>query len=145
MENVVYASCGRDDIVCMGEDGTVWTWGYNSAGNCGVAEPAVISEPTKVAEDTVMVWTDLAVDGYPQPNADDIAKAWTGSLKYQTDYEDIAEFEGMYPAFLNNTVIKKADGSYWVCGENVGTEEKVVHGAEGDYSVTCSYEFYPCE
>ena len=32
-----------------------------------------------------------------------------------------------------------------VCGENVGTEEKIVHGAEGDYSIICTDEFYPCE
>ena len=32
-------------------------------------------------------------------------------------------------------MIQKTDGSRWVCGENVGTEEKIVHGAEGDYSI----------
>lgn len=194
MENVVYARCGRDDIVCLEEDGTVWTWGtifiedgylsnkvcfiekpekilenavlvtggwfhhaallqngtvwtwgYNSAGNCGVADPAVINEPTMVAEDVVMVWTDLAVDGYPQPNEEEVAMAWTGSTKYHTEYDSIAEFEDIYPRYLNNTVIKKADGSYWVCGENVGTEEKIVSGAEGDYSIICTHEFYPCD
>ena len=194
MEDVVYARCGRDDIVCLKQDrtvwtwgtiytegnmvthntyfiekpkkilenavlvtggwfnhaallqdGTVWTWGYNSAGNCGVADLAVVSKPTMVAEDVVMVWTDLAVDGYPQPSVDDAAMAWVGKLEYQTDYENIAEFGDVYPKYLNNTVIQKADGSYWVCGENVGTEEKVVHGAEGDYSAICSYEFHLCE
>ena len=194
MENVKYARCGRDDIVCLTEDGavwvwgtiycmgdyllqnvyfvekpkkvlenaalvtggwfnhaallqdgTVWTWGYNSAGNCGVAGLPVISEPAMVAEDVVMVWTDLAVSGYMQPDAEDAAMAWTGDLKYNTEYNNIAGFDDIYPRFLNNTVIRKADGSYWVCGENVGTKEKVVHGAEGDYSIRCTYEFYPCE
>lgn len=193
MENVVYACCGRDDIVCLEKDGTVWTWGtvymegnfmaqnvyfidkpqkilenavlitggwynhaallrdgtvwtwgYNSAGNCGVADITVISEPTMVAEDVVMVWTDLAVDGYPQPDADIIALASTGNRKY-TVYDDISEFDNIYPRFLNNTVIQKADGSYWVCGENVGTEERVVHGAESSYSVICTHEFILCE
>lgn len=193
-ENVVYARCGRDDIVCLDENGTVWTWGtiyiegsslsnnicfiekpekilenavlvtggwfhhaallqngtvwtwgYNSAGNCGVADPAVVNEPRMVAENVVMVWTDLAVDAYPQPGTEEFAKAWTGNLKYHTEYDNIAEFEDIYPRYLNNTVIRKADGSYWVCGENVGTKEKVVSGAEGDYSVICTHEFYPCE
>lgn len=27
MEQVKYACCGRDDIVCLAEDNTVWTWG----------------------------------------------------------------------------------------------------------------------
>lgn len=193
MEDVVYASCGRDDIAVLKEDGsvwiwgtiyaegnyashnvyflakpkkilenavlvtggwfnhaallqdgTVWTWGYNSAGNCGVADLTVLNEPTKVAEGVVMVWTNLAVDGYPQPDVDTIALAWTGNQKY-TVYDDISEFDDVYPRLLNNTVIQKADGSYWVCGENVGTEEKVVYGAESNYSVICTHEFHLCE
>ena len=91
-----------------------------------------------------MVWTNLAVDGYPQPDVDTIALAWTGNQKY-TVYDDISEFDDVYPRLLNNTVIQKADGSYWVCGENVGTEEKVVYGAESNYSVICTHEFHLCE
>lgn len=194
MEDVSFACCGRDDIVCMKEDGTVWTWGtiyiegndlsnnvyfidapkqiienavlvtggwfnhaallqdgtvwtwgYNDAGNCGVADIPVVNEPTMIAQNVVMVWTDLAVDGYPQPNTDTIRMAWTGDLKYDTKHDNIAEFGDIYPRYLNNTVIQKADGSYWVCGENVGTEEKTVYGAEGNYSILCTHEFYPCK
>lgn len=185
IEDVVYARCGREDIVCLKEDGTVWTWGivtndlllskpykilenavlvtggwynhaallrdgtvwtwgYNDAENCGVADLFVVNKLTKVAEDVVMVWTDLAVDG-PQPDADDIAMAWTGRLKYNTEYENITEFGGIYPYHLQNTVIQKADGSYWVCGKNVGTEEKEIQSREGNYSIICTHEFYPCE
>lgn len=192
MEDVVYACCGRNDIVCMKEDGSVFawgmiyagqglndvyfinepeqilenavlvtggwnnhaalladgsvfTWGYNSAGNCGVANAGVVLKPEKVAEDVVMVWTDLAIDGYPQPEQNEIALGWLGKLAYKMDYNSIAEFGDIYPYFLNNTVIKKADGSYWVCGANVGTEEKVVHGMEGDYFEVWSDEFWMCE
>lgn len=187
IEDVAYACCGRNDIVCLKEDGTVWTWGivyndillstpkkllenavlvtggwynhatllqdgtvwtwgYNSAGNCGVADVLVVNTPTKVAEDVVMVRTDLAVEvGDPQPDADDIAMAWTGRLKYNTEYENIAEFGGIYPYHLQNTVIQKADGSYWVCGENVGTEEKEIPGVEGNYTIICTHEFHPCD
>ncbi len=198
MEDVVYACCGRDDIVCMKEDGTVWTWGviyhdarsigypseqgdlrfienpqmilenailvtggwfnhaallqdgtvwtwgYNSSGNCGIEGAEFIGSPTKVAEDVIMVRTDISVDGYPVPDADDISMAWTGEAKYTVD-DTITEFDGSYPRYLNNTVIQKADGSYWVCGENVGTEERVVYGELADYSVICTHEFYPCE
>ena len=192
MEDVIYASCGRDDIVSLKEDGsvwiwgtiyaegnyashnvyfvekptkilenavlvtggwfhhaallqdgTVWTWGYNGAGNCGVADLTVVGEPAMVAEGVVMVWTDIAVDLWQQPEADDLAMAWRGDLRY-AKYETIAEFDDIYPRLLDNMVIRKADGSYWVCGEHVGTEERVVHGAEGDYSVICTHEFYPC-
>lgn len=172
MENVAYARCGRDDIVCLtgdGEvwtwgtvaieggylssdvlfysepqkildgvvfvtggwfnhaalksDGSVWTWGYNSAGNCGVENPTVISEPIMVADNVKMVWT-----GYTQTNSKE---------------QSISEFEGIYPVFINNTIICKSDDTFWICGENVGTEEKVVHGAEGDYTVAFSSEFVP--
>lgn len=187
IEDAVYARCGREDIVCLKEDGTVWTWGmvyndillsspqkilenavlvtggwynhaallrdgtvwtwgYNDAENCGVADLFVVNKPTKVAEDVVMVWTDLAMEvESPQPDADDIAMAWTGRLKYNTEYENIAEFGGIYPYFLQNTVIQKADGSYWVCGKDVGTKEKEIHGAESNYSIICTHEFHLCE
>ena len=172
MENVAYARCGRDDIVCLAEngevwtwgtiaieggyqstdvlfypeprkifddaafitggwfnhailksDGTVWTWGYNAAWNCGVDHPEVVDTPVRVAEDACMVWT--------------------GSMQLNSDVTDIGQFEGIYPRFMDNTIVQKSDGSYWICGENVGTTEKVVHGAEADYTVVCSYEFLP--
>lgn len=193
MEDVAYANCGRDDIVCLKndgtvwtwgtvyamnymsddvyyiaepekilehailvtggwfhhaallQDGTVWTWGYNNAGNCGVADVSVVSEPVMTAEDVIMVWTDLAVPAYPQPDTEQIAMAWSGKVKYETEYGSIEEFDGIYPRYLNNTVIQKADGSYWVCGENVGTDEKTVHGAEGDNTVICTCEFQKCQ
>lgn len=46
---------------------------------------------------------------------------------------------------MNNTVILKTDGSHWVCGENVGEQERTVHGEEADYSVVCTGDFLPCE
>ena len=145
MEDVAYANCGRDDIVCLKNDGTVWTWGYNNAGNCGVADFSVVRKPTMVAKEVTMVWTNLAIDNYPQPEKEQFEMAWTGDIKYDTEYESIIEFEDVYPYYLNNTVIQKVDGSYWVCGEKVGTEEKIVHGAEGDYSIICTHEFYMYE
>ena len=141
LENAVLVTGGWFNHAALLQDGTVWTWGYNGAGNCGIEEPDLVGEPTMVAEDVVMVWTNFEVDNYPQPDTEDIAMAWTGRKKYNTEYDDITEFDGIYPMSLNNTVIRKSDGSYWVCGENVGTEEKVVHGAEADYSVICTYEF----
>lgn len=32
---------------------------------------------------------------------------------------------------------KKNDGSYWICGEGIGTKQKTVSG-ETDYTVTCN-------
>lgn len=195
MENIVYARCGKDDVVCLADDGavwtwgtvycnggylsqnvlfiekpkkvlenavlvtggwfnhgallqdgTVWTWGYNIVGNCGIADLTVVGEPTMVAENVVMVWTDRALDGYPEPEMEDIVMAWTGKVTYNMEHDNIAGFDGIYPKMLDNTVIQKADGSYWVCGEYVGQEERMVHTIEGvDYSVVCTHEFHPCE
>ena len=176
MENVAYARCGQDDVACLTEDGevwiwgticrndgyssdkvhfdakpvkvlenavlvtggwfnhaallkdgTVWTWGYNFAGNCGVEGKSVVTEPTKVAEDVVMVWT--------------------GSIDYNVDVDKISDFEGEYPRFLENTIIKKSDGSYWICGANVGTEEKTIpfYFETTNYRMICTHEFYPYE
>lgn len=176
MENVIYARCGQDDVACLTEDGavwiwgticknggynsdevyfvekplkvlenavlvtggwfnhaallqdgSVWTWGYNFTGNCGVAEKTIVTEPTKVAEDVVMVWT--------------------GSVEYNADVDDISDFEGEYSRALENTIIKKSDGSYWICGANVGTEEKVIpyYYEVRDYLMICTPEFHPYE
>ena len=56
----------------------------------------------------------------------------------------MAESEGVFPRYFNNTVIQKSDGSYWACGEDVGTEEKSVRGQEAYYTVICTHEFQPC-
>ena len=127
------------------QNGTVWTWGYNEAGNCGIDEGTIISKPTMVAENVVMVWTNRSVPNYPQPSSQDIAMGLTGRLAYNTDYNDIAELDEVYPKFLNNTVIQKSDGSYWACGENIGNEKKTIQGSEGNYPVICTYEFLQCE
>ena len=145
LDNAVLVTGGWNNHAALLRDGTVWTWGYNSAGNCGVADIAVVSKPTMVAEDVAMVWTNLALENYPQPSAEDIALAWTGKRQYNMEYDNISEFNEIYPKLLNNTVIQKTDGSYWVCGENVGEEEERVHGAEADYFVICTYQFLPCK
>lgn len=145
LDNAVLVTGGWNNHAALLRDGTVWTWGYNSAGNCGVADIAVVSKPTMVAENVAMVWTNLALENYPQPSAEDIALAWTGKRQYNMEYDNISEFNEIYPKLLNNTVIQKTDGSYWVCGENVGEEEERVHGAEADYFVICTYQFLPCK
>ncbi|WP_251206886.1 RCC1 domain-containing protein [Acetatifactor aquisgranensis] len=91
LEDAVLVTGGWFNHAALLRDGTVWTWGYNMSGNCGVADLAPIGEPTMVAEDVVMVWTDLALNNYPQPGAEDIAMAWTGGLRYDMEHDDIAE------------------------------------------------------
>lgn len=145
LDDAVLITGGWLNHAVLLRDGTVWTWGYNIVGNCGVEAPEYISEPVKVAEDVDMVWTDRALPNLPQPTEDDIAMALRGELTYRMDYEDISEFDKIYPLMLHNTVIRKTDGTYLACGENIGTEEKTVHGIEADYPAIYTYEFTPCK
>ncbi|MFV0518267.1 MAG: hypothetical protein ACK5MV_12800 [Aminipila sp.] len=171
LEDVSYASCGRDDIVAIKnfgvyvwgiiwdqgggnmeyvskptkvlddallvtggmynhaallKDGSVWTWGYNYTGNCGVEGKNVISTPEKVAEDVMMVWTNIF--SYNLDSA--------GSEANQDDNRR-----------MENTIIQKSDGSYWICGINIGTEEKTIpyYYEVAEFTVICSSEFYKYE
>lgn len=171
LEDVEYARCGRSDIVAMKtddsiwvwgliwcrnaqtfcyqgwpvkvlengalvtgsfynhaallNDGSVWTWGYNYSGNCGVEAMPEISTPQKVAENVVMVWT--------------------GSIEENVEYNNIDEFGGEYPRDMENTIIQKDDGSYWICGANVGKTSKVlpIYYEISEHEMVCSYKFVP--
>ena len=57
LEDAAVVTGGWFNHAALLYDGTVWTWGYNSAGNCGVEDEEVISEPVQAAEDVQMVWT----------------------------------------------------------------------------------------
>ena len=52
LEDVSYARCGRDDVVALKKDGTVWTWGmiwnYQSTGYC-------ITMPQQILTDVKMI------------------------------------------------------------------------------------------
>lgn len=127
LEDAVLITGGFFNHAALLEDGSVWTWGYNYAGNCGVQGQDVVAKPTKVAEDVIGVWTGRAV--------------------YSTDVQDISAFSGEYAREFDNTVIQKRDGSYWICGSNVGTEEKVlpIYYEAADYSLIYTWQFTPYE
>ena len=46
---------------------------------------------------------------------------------------------------MENTVIRRSDSSYWICGANVGDEEKVlpVYYEATDFPLVCTSEFLP--
>lgn len=127
LENAVLVTGGRYNHAALLEDGTVWTWGYNYTGNCGVENMAGVLEPTQVADGVVMVWTDIAQN--------------------DIDCTNMTESFAVYPDYLENTVIKKADGSYWICGANVGTKEKLLpnYFEVENASMICTHEFLPIE
>ncbi|HKM33816.1 MAG TPA: hypothetical protein VJY54_03635 [Lachnospiraceae bacterium] len=125
LEDAVLVTGGWFNHAALLRDGSVWTWGHNYSGNCGIEGEAVISVPQKAAEDVMMVWT--------------------GSTKNNVDCYDISAFEGIYERSLENTIIQKTDGSYWICGANVGEEEKVIplYYETSNFSMICTHEFLP--
>ena len=158
MEDVRYAVCGRADVAAIKNDRTVWTWGtiYINGGYMS-SDVYYVKEPKQILEDAAVVtggwfnhaallydgtvWTwgynsagNCGVEGEevisePVQVAEDVQMVWTGRL----DPDDEFQF--------NNTIIQKRDGSYWGCGEKIGDEERVVNGAEADYTAICSSEF----
>lgn len=115
LEGALLITGGIYNHAALLKDGTVWTWGYNYAGNCGVAEKDMVSSPEKAAEDCIMVWTDF----------------------------DRFENQKVVAQFEDNTMIQKSDGSYWVCGANIGDEKKVLpqYYEVSDYECVCTSEF----
>lgn len=157
MENVVYARRGHGDVVCLLEDGSVWTWGlvwYEGFDWYEGFGWYFVPKPEKILEDAVLItggWYNHAAllrDG----------SVWTwgynyaGSCGYDGDIVistpvKVAEDAVMvwtgrteynvdcidisefdeYERKLENTIILKRDGTYWACGVGIGDEEKLLH------------------
>ena len=56
MEDVTYAVCGRDDVVALKEDGTVWTWGtvYINGGYQS-SDVYFIEKPKQILKNAVVI------------------------------------------------------------------------------------------
>lgn len=133
LEDVALITGGYHNHAALLKDGSVWTWGYNYVGNCGVQGMDILNRPTKVAEDVIGVWT--------------------GRAEYNVDIQNIPEYVQNISGIpvvstreYENTVIQKRDGSYWICGENVGTEERIVPAFEFyEVAQVYTWQFTPYE
>lgn len=104
MVDAVYVTSGYFTMAAIKEDGSLWTWGNNSFGSCGVdsGNQDFIEEPVKAAENVKMVWFDqLAFNSYETRLVHD----WRGRCSY-----------------TYNTFIEKEDGTLWACGADVTGE-----------------------
>lgn len=168
MESVIYAKRGCGDIVCLLEDGSVWTWGlvwYE-----GFDEWYFIPKPEKILDEAVLitggwynhaallpdgsVWTwgynyagNCGYDGdivisTPVKVAEDAVMVWTETTEYNVDCLDISEVQE-YRQSLENTIILKRDGTYWACGVGIGDEEKLLarYWEVNDCPMVCTSEF----
>lgn len=168
MEDVSYARCGRDDIVALKKDGTVWTWGmiwnYQTTGYCK-SEPEQILSDVKIVTGGVFNHAALKEDGtvwtwgynysgncgtdqgtmieVPIQVADHVRNVWTGTMNYSAPADDIRDLEGLHLEYMDNTVIETYDGDFLACGRGVGDQKATLetYYEASEFETVCSYEF----
>lgn len=168
LEDVSYARCGRDDVVALKKDGTVWTWGmiwnYQSTGYC-ISMPQQILTDVKMItggwfnhaalkeDGTVWTWgynysgncgTDKAtMIETPVQVAENVQRVWTGLLNYSAKEDDITDMEEFGNDYVDNTIIEKTDGTFYACGMGVGDKSVVLsqYYEVSELDTVCSSEF----
>ena len=172
LEDVSYARCGRDDVVALKKDGTVWTWGmiwnYQSTGYC-ITMPQQIRTDVKMItggwfnhaalkeDGTLWTWgynfsgncgTDKAtMIETPVQVAEDVQRVWTGLLNYSAKEDDITDMEEFGNDYVDNTIIEKTDGTFYACGMGVGDKSVVLpqYYEVSELDTVCSSEFLPLD
>ena len=168
MEDVSYARCGRDDIVTLKKDGTIWTWGmiwnYGETGYCKSKPEQILSDVKIVTggffnhaalkeDGTVWTWgynysgncgtNQGTMVEVPIQVADHVKNVWTGSLNYSAPSDDIRDLEGLHLEYMDNTVIETYDGDFLACGREVGDKKVALttYYEASEFETVCSYEF----
>lgn len=102
LEDAVYVTTGLFTAGAIKKDGTLWTWGNNTFGSCGIDTGGVdfVDEPVKVADDVKMVWFDRI------------------NFKSRIGFEEDNKYDYTYTTF-----IEKKDNSTEACGLKVEGEE----------------------
>lgn len=93
LEDAQYVTSYYQTYAAIKKDGSLWTWGDNRLGQCGAGAFVTVDSPMKVMED--------------------VQCAWMGRIG----------FNGGDVSAQNNLIVLKKDGSYYGCGEGIGTEQ----------------------
>lgn len=168
LEDVSYARCGRDDVVALKKDGTVWTWGmiwnYQSTGYCITMPQQILTDVKMITggwfnhaalkeDGTLWTWgynfsgncgTDKAtMIETPVQVAEDVQRVWTGLLNYSAKEDDITDMEEFGNDYVDNTIIEKTDGTFYACGMGVGDKSVVLpqYYEVSELETVCSSEF----
>lgn len=172
LEDVSYARCGRDDVVALKKDGTVWTWGmiwnYQSTGYCVTMPQQILTDVKMITggwfnhaalkeDGTLWTWgynfsgncgTDKAtMIETPVQVAEDVQRVWTGLLNYSAKEDDITDMEEFGNNYVDNTIIEKTDGTFYACGMGVGDKSVVLpqYYEVSELDTVCSSEFLPLD
>ena len=172
LEDVSYARCGRDDVVALKKDGTVWTWGmiwnYQSTGYCITMPQQILTDVKMITggwfnhaalkkDGTLWTWgynfsgncgTDkAAMIETPVQVAEDVQRVWTGLLNYSAKEDDITDMEEFGNDYVDNTIIEKTDGTFYACGMGVGDKSVVLpqYYEVSELDTVCSSEFLPLD
>lgn len=172
LEDVSYARCGRDDVVALKKDGTVWTWGmiwnYQSTGYCITMPQQILTDVKMITggwfnhaalkeDGTLWMWgynfsgncgTDKAtMIETPVQVAEDVQRVWTGLLNYSAKEDDITDMEEFGNDYVDNTIIEKTDGTFYACGMGVGDKSVVLpqYYEVSELDTVCSSEFLPLD
>lgn len=172
LEDVSYARCGRDDVVALKKDGTVWTWGmiwnYQSTGYCITMPQQILTDVKMITggwfnhaalkeDGTLWTWgynfsgncgTDKAtMIETPVQVAEDVQRVWTGLLNYSAKEDDITDMEEFGNDYVDNTIIEKTDCTFYACGMGVGDKSVVLpqYYEVSELDTVCSSEFLPLD
>lgn len=171
MEHVQYACCGRNDVVCLLEDGSVWTWGITGISTARVYN--YVPEPMKILDGAILVtgglfnhaallsdgsvWTwgynyaggcgvaEFGIVDTPTKVAENVIRVWTCQKRTNT-CADYANMSPVNEKLKESTMIEKADHSFWSCGEGVGNKKRILkkYYEAVDFPMICTHEFLPC-
>jgi len=107
LEDAIYVSSGPFSAGAIKSEGSLWTWGNNTFGSCGIdnGDDDFIFEPVKVLDDVKMVWFD--------------------SMVFNCSMKDISIGIGNYYScyYPYVTFVEKIDGSLLACGLDVKGED----------------------
>lgn len=126
-------SAGRDHVLALGVDGSIWSWGYNGYGQLGLGNTTSVNKPAKImaglttavsltagSNHSLAVSPSGAVWAWGRNNRGQIGNSSTtnSSIPLQTSpVTDWADVVGITSQTEHNIALK-SDGSIWSWGYN---------------------------